>query len=110
MARTTGKAALAHPLFWVSLFFPACVMILFFPFMPYYTFGEDIKMLKVSGLALILVFGVILSLWSASTSIRDEIEGRTALTLLSKPIRRWQFLVGKFFGILGPVALLYIVL
>jgi ABC-type transport system involved in multi-copper enzyme maturation permease subunit len=110
IALTTGKAALAHPLFWVELLGAAFVMILFFPFTPYYTFGEDILMLKSSGLTLILVMGVILALWTASSSIAEEIEGRTSVTLLSKPIRRWQFIVGKFLGILGPVAILFILL
>lgn len=110
IALTTGKAALAHPLFWVEILGAAFVMILFFPFTPYYTFGEDIKMLKSSGLTLILVMSVILALWTASTSVADEIEGRTALTLLSKPIRRWQFIVGKYLGILGPVFLMFVIL
>lgn len=110
IALTTGKAAVAHPLFWVEILGASFVMLLFFPFMPYYTFGEDIKILKSSGLTLILIMGVILALWTASTSIADEIEGRTAVTVLSKPIRRWQFVVGKYLGILGPVALMFIVL
>jgi ABC-type transport system involved in multi-copper enzyme maturation permease subunit len=110
IALTTTKAALGHPLFWVEVLGAGFIMLLFFPFMPYYTFGEDIKILKSSGLTLILVMGIILALWTASTSIADEIEGRTAVTLLSKPIRRWQFIVGKYLGILGPVALLFIFL
>lgn len=110
IALTTGKSALGHPLFWVQILGASFVMLLFFPFMPYYTFGEDIKILKSSGLTLILVMGVIQALWMASTSIAEEIEGRTAVTLLSKPIRRWQFIVGKYLGILGPVALMFIVL
>ena len=51
-----------------------------------------------------------MALWTASVSIADEIEGRTALTLLSKPIGRRQFILGKFLGILVPVAILFIVL
>jgi len=47
---------------------------------------------------------------AASSSIADEIEGRTALTLLSKPIARWQFILGKFLGIVGPVAILFVLL
>ena len=43
-------------------------------------------------------------------SIADEIEGRTALTLLSKPVGRRQFILGKFLGILMPVAIMFIVL
>jgi ABC-type transport system involved in multi-copper enzyme maturation permease subunit len=41
-------------------------------------------------------FGVI----AASISVSEEIEGRTAVTLMSKPISRRQFLLGKYMGIL----------
>jgi len=109
IAYTTAKEALAQPLFWVLLFI-GIAALLAFPFVPYNTFGEDLKVVKDSGLTLIMVLAIILALWTASVSIADEIEGRTALTLLSKPIRRWQFIVGKFLGILGPVAILFIVL
>ena len=42
-------------------------------------------------------------------SIADEIEGRTALSVLSKPIGRRSFIIGKFLGVIGPVAILFIV-
>lgn len=106
---TTAKEALAQPLFGVLMFIGVCGLLLF-PFIPYNTFGEDIKVLKDSGLALILVLGIILALWTASVSIADEIEGRTALTLLSKPITRRQFILGKFLGINAAVLVLSIVL
>jgi ABC-type transport system involved in multi-copper enzyme maturation permease subunit len=108
IARTTAKEAAAQPLFYVILAIGIFGLI-FFPFVPYNTFGEDIKMLKDTGLTLIMILTVILALWTASVSIADEIEGRTALTLLSKPISRRQFIVGKFLGILGPVVILFIV-
>ena len=74
-----------------------------FPFVPYNTFGEDVKMLKAEDLTLIKVLAIVLALWTASVSIADEIEGRTALTVLSKPISRRQFILGKYVGILVPV-------
>src|SRR5262249_29694827 len=40
----------------------------------------------------------------------EEVEGRTALTVLSKPVRRRQFVLGKFLGVLGPVLVLFVVL
>jgi ABC-type transport system involved in multi-copper enzyme maturation permease subunit len=79
-------------------------------FVPYHTFGEDIKMLKDTGFTLILVFNLIFAIWAASSSVADEIEGRTALTVLSKPIGRAQFILGKFFGILWAVLLMFVVL
>jgi ABC-type transport system involved in multi-copper enzyme maturation permease subunit len=106
---TTFKESVSSPFFIVILLVGACLLILL-PFFPYNTFGEDVKMLMDSGLTLIKVLAIILALWTASISIAEEIEGRTALTLLSKPIGRSQFIVGKFFGIIGPVACLFIVL
>ena len=109
IARTTAKEGLAQPLFYVLLAI-GVFAILIFPFIPYYTFGEDIKMLKATGLTLIKMLAIILAVWTASVSIAEEIEGRTALTLLSKPIRRWQLILGKFLGILAPVVVMFIIL
>jgi ABC-type transport system involved in multi-copper enzyme maturation permease subunit len=109
IARTTAKEAMSQPLFYVLLTIGVFGLVLF-PFIPYFTLGEDIKMVKDEGLTLIMVLSMILALWTASVSIADEIEGRTALTLLSKPVGRRQFIIGKFFGILVPVAIMFIVL
>jgi ABC-type transport system involved in multi-copper enzyme maturation permease subunit len=106
---TTSKEALSQPLFYVLLSIGVCGLILF-PFIPYYTLGEDIKMLKDSGLTLIMVLSILLALWTASVSIAEEIDGRTALTLLSKPVSRREFILGKFLGILVPVAIMFLVL
>jgi ABC-type transport system involved in multi-copper enzyme maturation permease subunit len=109
IARTTAKEAMSQPLFFLLLAI-GIVGLVFFPIIPYNTLGEDIKMVKDEGLTLIMVLSIILALWTASVSIADEIEGRTALTLLSKPVSRWKFILGKFVGILLPVALMFIVL
>jgi ABC-type transport system involved in multi-copper enzyme maturation permease subunit len=109
IAWTTAKEALSQPLFYLLLTIGVFGLLLF-PYIPYNTLGEDIKMVKDEGLTLIKVLAIILALWTASVSIAEEIEGRTALTLLSKPVGRRQFILGKFLGILMPVALMFIVL
>ncbi|MGW8257366.1 MAG: ABC transporter permease [Thermoguttaceae bacterium] len=109
IARTTAKEGVSQPLFYVILTI-GIVGLIFFPFIPYNTFGEDVKIVKDTGLTLIMVLSIILALWTASVSIAEELEGRTALTVLSKPIGRREFILGKFLGILGPVAILFIVL
>jgi ABC-type transport system involved in multi-copper enzyme maturation permease subunit len=106
---TTSKEAFSQPLFYVLLAIGVFGLVLF-PFVPYNTLGEDIKMVKDEGLTLIMVLSVIMALWTASVSIAEEIEGRTALTLLSKPVRRHEFILGKFVGILAPVAIMFLVL
>jgi len=109
IARNTAKETLWQPIFWVVLVLAALGLILF-PFLPYNTFGEDIKVIKDTGLTWIMVCSVLVALWMASVSIAEEIEGRTALTLLSKPIGRRSFIVGKFLGISGSVAVMFILL
>ncbi|MGH7192954.1 MAG: ABC transporter permease [Candidatus Saccharimonadales bacterium] len=109
IARTTAKEGWAHPLFWVELALGAMLLVLFV-YLPYNTFGEDVKMLKDSGLKLITLLSIGLAVWAASVTIADELEGRTALTLLSKPIGRRQFVVGKFLGVLAPAFTMFVVL
>ncbi|MCA9149693.1 MAG: ABC transporter permease subunit [Planctomycetales bacterium] len=109
IALSTSKSELAQPLFGILLALGIFFLLLFL-FLPYNTFGEDIKMLKDSGLTLIMIFGIVLGVWSASNSVAEEIEGRTALTVLSKPISRWEFILGKLSGILWTVSLLFIFL
>lgn len=109
IARTTSKESLSQPLFYVLLAIGVTALLIF-PFIPYNTFGEDVKMLEAEGLTLIKILAVILAVWTASVSIADEIEGRTALTLLSKPIGRRQLIVGKFLGVLVPVAIIFVIL
>jgi ABC-type transport system involved in multi-copper enzyme maturation permease subunit len=57
-----------------------------------------------------MVLCLIQAIWGASTSVSDEVEGRTALTVLSKPIRRHSFVLGKFVGIAWTVGLMFVVL
>src|SRR5471030_3134671 len=60
-------------------------------------------MVKDCGLATILITGLLISVWTASTSVAEEIEGKTAMTLLSKPINRRQFVLGKYIGIIQAI-------
>jgi ABC-type transport system involved in multi-copper enzyme maturation permease subunit len=108
IALATAKEAIRQPAFFV-LAFIAGASLIFTIFVPYFTFGEDIKMYKDSGLTTISFASLLLALLTASSSVAEEIEGKTAITLLSKPIDRRQFIIGKFVGIeLGVLALFLI--
>jgi ABC-type transport system involved in multi-copper enzyme maturation permease subunit len=106
---TTGKEGVLQPLFYILLFGGIAILLLSV-ILPYFTFGEDVKVVEENGLTLVMLLSIVLGLWTASVSLADEIEGRTALTVLCKPISRRDFVLGKFLGILGPVAILFIVL
>jgi ABC-type transport system involved in multi-copper enzyme maturation permease subunit len=109
VALATTKECIAQPLYLLVLFGSLAALVLYI-YLPYNTFGEDVKILKDSALTTVMVVSILIGVWSASVSVADEIEGKTALTVLSKPISRTQFVLGKFLGILWPVLLLFIFL
>ncbi|MCC6508192.1 MAG: ABC transporter permease subunit [Pirellulaceae bacterium] len=109
VALATIKNELAQPLFLV-LFVLGFALIMLFEFLSFYTLGEDIKLLKECGIVVIMLLAAFQGIWSASSSISEEIEGRTALTVLSKPIQRRSFVLGKFLGIFWVVARLFVML
>jgi ABC-type transport system involved in multi-copper enzyme maturation permease subunit len=109
VASATTKEAIGQPVFAVALILGA-VLLLAFIVVPYNTFGEDVKMLKDSGLTLIKVLALLVVVWTASVSVAEEIEGRTALTVLSKPLTRVQFVLGKFAGLVLVALLVFLIL
>jgi Cu-processing system permease protein len=56
------------------------------------------------GLASISLFSVIMSVFLGSSLLYKEIERKTLYVILPKPIRRHEFLLGKYFGIVLTVA------
>ena len=109
IATATAKEAVSQPVF-LLLTILGVVALIAFIYVPYNTFGEDVKMLKTSGMTLIKVLAIMVALWTASVSVAEEIEGRTALTVLSKPVGRRQFILGKFLGIIWPIVLMFVIL
>ncbi len=107
IARATTKEAVRQPVF-VLMLLLALIVLVVNTFLPFFSLGHDIKMLKDCGLVTLLFSGLALAVWTASISVAEEIEGKTAMTLLSKPINRRQFVVGKYIGIVQAVLLLLI--
>lgn len=105
IARATAKEAIRQPIYPLLLSL-ALMMLVVNTFTPFFSLGDDVKMLEICGLATLLICGMLLAIWTSSMSIADEIEGKTAMTLLSKPINRRQFIVGKFMGIQTAVVAL----
>src|SRR5262249_15376187 len=99
VALAAFREGVRQPLFWL-LFGIGFALMALSPVLPYFTFGEDFKMVKELGYDFTMLFSLVFGVVAASSSISEEIEGRTAITLISKPVSRRQFLLGKFFGIL----------
>jgi ABC-type transport system involved in multi-copper enzyme maturation permease subunit len=55
------------------------------------------------GLTAVSLFGVVIAIFVGIGLVSKEIEKRTLYTVLSRPVRRWEFIVGKFFGLAGTL-------
>ena len=99
IVRHTFLEAVLQPIYTLMLAVGA-VVLLVFAALPFFTLGEDTKMFKAVGLDVVLLLVLVSTLFATSKSIFDEIEDRTMLTLMSKPIFKWEVLVGKFLGII----------
>ncbi|MDR2512552.1 MAG: ABC transporter permease [Puniceicoccales bacterium] len=65
-----------------------------------FNFGtSELKFLADFGFGGVFLFGSILAVVMTVQLFFSELESRTALTLLARPVRRWEFFIGKFFGI-----------
>ena len=96
--RHTFRESIGQPIYSLLLVFGAAIIVVFW-LLPFFTLGEDTTMFKAVALDVILLIVLIATLFATSKSIFEEIEDRTMLTLMSKPLYRWEVLVGKYLGI-----------
>jgi ABC-type transport system involved in multi-copper enzyme maturation permease subunit len=68
-----------------------------------WTLDDDNKMLRDIGLSTLLIQGLFLGCFAASNVLDTEIEDKTVLTVAAKPVSRWQFILGKYLGVLGAI-------
>lgn len=62
--------------------------------------GLEKLMLVNVGLSSISLFGVIIAIFLGIGMVSKEIEKKTLYTILSRPVRRWEFIAGKYLGLL----------
>jgi hypothetical protein len=109
IALATFREGVRQPMFWL-LFGVAFLAMTASPVIPYFTFGEDHLVVREIGYDTIMLIAAVFGAISASMSISEEIEGRTAVTLMSKPVSRRHFLIGKFVGIVLAAAVFFALL
>jgi ABC-type transport system involved in multi-copper enzyme maturation permease subunit len=64
------------------------------------TAGQDVKIIKDLGLAATSLFGVFIAIFVGISLVSKEVDRRSVYPLLAKPIRRAEFIVGKYAGLL----------
>jgi len=117
VALNTYREAVRDKILYVLLFF-AGVTILCSKALGYISVGEDMKIITDISLASISVFGALISIFVGTSLVYKEIDKRTIYTILSRPIWRFEFILGKYLGlsmliatvtvIMGTVAAAYI--
>jgi len=80
--------------------------IIFLSSVYYFGFADDQFLVKDSTLAVMFISGLFTAAISASASVAHEIRSGTALAVLAKPVGKIQFLLGKYLGLAGALAVL----
>ena len=99
IAQNTWREATRQKLFNFLLFL-ALALVLGARWFRDFNFGApELKFLADCGFGAMAFFGAALTITATSQLFFSEIENRTAVTLLAKPIWRAEFVVGKFLGV-----------
>lgn len=109
VAKNTLIETLRQPIFVVIIIFALFLMFMA-PSISMYTLDEDIKLLRELGLSTLFLAGLFIAVFSATGAVTEEIETGTITTVLSKPISRPVFILGKFFGIAAAVTVAHLLI
>lgn len=102
IARNTLFESIRQPIVLVVLVIATVCLILSNP-LATFTMEDDQRMLIDMGMATVFLCGALLAAFVATGALTREIENRTALTVISKPVGRPLFVIGKFAGVAGAM-------
>src|SRR5947209_5773500 len=97
IARNTMGDALRKRVLLVFLLI-AVVMLFLSLMLAYFSQREQLVTFKSVAFPTILIFGALIAITTSIWLIPTEIETRTIYSVLSKPVNRWEFFMGKFLG------------
>jgi ABC-type transport system involved in multi-copper enzyme maturation permease subunit len=98
IAVNTFREAARNKIFYLLIFF-GILFALSSKLVSFLTLGDSIKVLKDTGLAAINFFCVLIAIFTGINLVYKEIEKKTVFNILSKPVSRDQFIIGKFLGL-----------
>ena len=100
----TFKESVREPIYFLMLL-AGLILIGSYPSAALFVFSEQLKLVVDSSMATGLIFGLIVAVLCASHTVAREMRNGTVLLLLSKPVYRWTFILGKITGIGAAVTL-----
>jgi ABC-type transport system involved in multi-copper enzyme maturation permease subunit len=103
LALNTYREAVRDKLLYNLLLF-AAMMIASSILLAQIQIGKDDRIYRDFGLGSIAFFGALIAIFVGINLVYREISTKTVYTMLSKPVRRWEFLLGKYLGLLTLLA------
>lgn len=103
IAANTFKEAVRDRILVMFLVF-AIVLMASSTVLSWLTVGSELKVVSDLGLAALSIFGNLMAVFIGITLVHKEVEKKTIYAVLAKPVARWQFLLGKYLGLMLTLA------
>jgi len=107
---TVGRNAfiesIRQPIF-VVLIIVGTIALVLNPMLAAYTLEDDNKLMIDMGISTLFMVGLFLAAFTASGVLSREIDNKTVLTVISKPVSRPLFVMGKFMGVSAALAVAF---
>lgn len=104
ISNITYQQIVRQPIYYIILLASAALLFIAAPF-SLFSFGKELNMMREVGLATITFAGIVIAILSTDFVVTSDIEKQTALLTLTKPLRRSEFIIGKFLGIIVAIFL-----
>ena len=99
IAKNTLREAIRDKVLYNLLIFTA-IVITASVLLGQLTIGQDQRVIKDIGLASMSLFGVLIATFVGTSLVHKEIRRKTIYNIISKPIHRYEFILGKYCGLL----------
>ncbi len=109
ISRNTFTESIRQPVF-VVLLVVAAFALLLNPQLAAYTMDDDNKMMIDMGMSILLSAGLLIAAFTATGVVSEEVEKKTVLTVVSKPVSRPVFVVSKYLGVAAALTLAFWIL
>ena len=108
ITKNTFTETIRQPIY-AAIIVVALLSMFISPSLTMYTMEDDSKLLRELGLSTLFLAGLFTAIFSASAAVTEEFETKTIINVLSKPIQRPVFIIGKFLGVTAAVFLSFYV-
>ncbi|HWE30561.1 MAG TPA: ABC transporter permease [Polyangia bacterium] len=105
LALNTFREAVRNKVLYVLLMF-ALVLLAFTYFFSQGAMNEQLRIIRDVGLVGIELVGALIAIFIGVNLVYKELDRKTVFALIPKPIHRWEFVLGKYLGMLVTLAVL----